>query len=157
MYDHGRFFTMTGWHLAGTPRRITAYQEALYEVHGRVFGPQALLRPDGTTAAYCPTCDYLATLMASGLCAGCGTMPLGAATNTLPSTSFSLPMLEDTVLLDKAHKARNGAGEKFATVFAGDWSAYGSQSEADLGLCVRLAFWTQDTSTTRSPLPPVWP
>ena len=42
MYGYARFFTMTGWHLAGTPRTIAAHQEALYEVHGRVFGPQAI-------------------------------------------------------------------------------------------------------------------
>jgi hypothetical protein len=63
------------------------------------------------------------------------------ATQALPS-----PTLEDTQLLEKARTARNGAGLKFATVYAGDITGYGSPSEADLGLCIRLAFWTQDTA-----------
>jgi P4 family phage/plasmid primase-like protien len=44
-------------------------------------------------------------------------------------------------LIERATKAKNG--EKFARLFAGKWEGeYGSQSEADLALCSRLAFWT---------------
>lgn len=51
--------------------------------------------------------------------------------------------LDDAALLDKARGAANGA--KFAALYdAGDWAGagYPSHSEADLGLCVSLAFWT---------------
>jgi len=46
---------------------------------------------------------------------------------------------EATQLLKKAAGARNGA--KFSKLWSGDWSDYGSQSEADLALCGILAFW----------------
>ena len=49
---------------------------------------------------------------------------------------------DDEVLLGRARQARNGL--KFQALFdAGDTSAYGSHSEADLGLCMILAFWTE--------------
>ncbi len=49
--------------------------------------------------------------------------------------------LTDTQLLHRAMQAANGA--KFARLWRGDWSdAYPSQSEGDLALCTRLAFWT---------------
>ena len=49
--------------------------------------------------------------------------------------------ISDTELLDRARRATNGAA--FARLFAGEWEGqYASQSEADLGLCCHLAFWT---------------
>jgi hypothetical protein len=50
-------------------------------------------------------------------------------------------VLTDRALLDKATRAKNG--EAFQRLWAGDWSGYGSQSEADLALCAHLAFWTR--------------
>jgi primase-polymerase (primpol)-like protein len=50
--------------------------------------------------------------------------------------------LADTALLAKAKAARRG--EHFAALLAGNWDGYASHSEADMGLCVRLAFWSQD-------------
>ena len=38
MYTYARFFTMTGWHLPGTPPTIEARQEALTALHLDVFG-----------------------------------------------------------------------------------------------------------------------
>jgi putative DNA primase/helicase len=48
--------------------------------------------------------------------------------------------LDDAELIRKAQVASNGA--KFARLWAGDWSDYDSQSEADLGLCNLLVYWT---------------
>ena len=48
--------------------------------------------------------------------------------------------LTDAELIERAVNARNG--EKFRRLWAGDWSAYGSQSDADLALAGALAFWT---------------
>ena len=47
----------------------------------------------------------------------------------------------DNELLDKIKRSRHGG--KFSALWAGDFSGYGSQSEADLALCNILAFWTQ--------------
>jgi primase-polymerase (primpol)-like protein len=48
---------------------------------------------------------------------------------------------DDHALLERAHAARNGA--KFAALWRGDTSAFGSDhSAADLALCSHLAFWT---------------
>jgi hypothetical protein len=48
--------------------------------------------------------------------------------------------LSDQELIDKAHQARNG--DKFARLWGGDTTGYGTPSEADLALCSLLAFWT---------------
>lgn len=48
--------------------------------------------------------------------------------------------LADADLLIKARAADNGA--KFWALWNGDYSSYGSQSEADLALVSHLAFWT---------------
>jgi putative DNA primase/helicase len=50
--------------------------------------------------------------------------------------------LDDTTLLKKARSAKNK--EKFNPLWEGDDTGYASPSEADLALCIRLAFWTQD-------------
>lgn len=47
--------------------------------------------------------------------------------------------LEDDEILQRAGNAKNG--EAFKKLFAGDWSDYSSQSEADMALCCMLAFW----------------
>src|SRR5215207_11558653 len=46
-YDQGRYFTMTGRHLAGTPKSIEARQEQLERVVRRVFGSFAAESENG--------------------------------------------------------------------------------------------------------------
>ena len=46
----------------------------------------------------------------------------------------------DDDLITRACEAKNGAN--FQKLWQGDWSDYGSQSEADLALCRNLHFWT---------------
>jgi len=46
---------------------------------------------------------------------------------------------DDEIIAD-AKAAKNGA--KFADLWAGTWSSYSSQSEADMALCSLLAYWT---------------
>ncbi|HKH39169.1 MAG TPA: hypothetical protein VKA82_18605, partial [Rubrobacter sp.] len=43
-YDRGRYFTVTGKHLAGTPQTIEVRQEALQSVVSRVFGEESTNR-----------------------------------------------------------------------------------------------------------------
>jgi hypothetical protein len=48
MYDRGRFFTMSGWHVAGTPRTIETRQEALTALHAEIFGAPQTAPPHDT-------------------------------------------------------------------------------------------------------------
>lgn len=52
------------------------------------------------------------------------------------------PPMDDETIIIIACGAENG--EKFKTLYSGDWSDYGSQSEADQALCNMLSFYTQD-------------
>jgi primase-polymerase (primpol)-like protein len=108
VYTAGRYFTITGHHLNGTPLTIEARQAELEAFVARVFGREPMRQ--GTARQ---------------------------ATNTGVS-----PDLDDDALLEKASAAKNG--EKFARLWCGNLSDYGSPSEADLALCSLLAFWTQD-------------
>ena len=49
--------------------------------------------------------------------------------------------IDELFILKHAPQAKNGA--RFKTLWKGDFSAYPSQSEADLALCNMLAFWTR--------------
>jgi hypothetical protein len=106
-YDRGRYFTVTGRHLAGTPNTIEARQVQLEDVVKRVFGSFAAESENGHSTN------------------GTTPMPNG---------------LTDDEIVNKALSASNG--ERFARLWSGDTSDYGSHSEADLALCGMLAFWT---------------
>jgi len=70
--------------------------------------------------------------------------PQQATRQDTPASGASVPLLEDTALLAKARAARQGSGARFSALWSGDWTGYDSPSNADLALCIRLAFWTQD-------------
>jgi putative DNA primase/helicase len=108
MYNHARFFTLTGWHLATTPTMVEARQAALTLLHRETFGT---------------------------------TSPAAAPGSAVPHVS---PAMTDTVILDHARGAKNNG--KFTALWGGHWQdcGYASQSDADCGLCMELAFWTQD-------------
>jgi hypothetical protein len=58
-----------------------------------------------------------------------------------PTTVAGPPnSLADEEIIDRAQHAANG--EKFGRLWGGDSSGYDSASEADLALCMMLAFWT---------------
>jgi hypothetical protein len=103
IYSGGRFLTVTGDHVGGTPTTVEHRQVALDGVHAQIFGAG---KPSPATAAV----------------AG-------------PSASLS-----DTEIIERANNAKNGA--KFARLWGGDYTEYDSHSEADLALCIMLAFWT---------------
>lgn len=106
VYNHGRYFTVTGWHLPDTPDALRPRQDVLMALYREHFGME-----ESATGGQ----------------------------RDVAAWSFP-PVLEDAALLDTIGKARNQ--EKFRTLWAGDWRAYGSQSEADLALCNQLAFYT---------------
>jgi primase-polymerase (primpol)-like protein len=45
IYDSGRYFTITGKHLSGTPQRIESRQQALDDVCAQVFAPESKVLP----------------------------------------------------------------------------------------------------------------
>jgi putative DNA primase/helicase len=98
MYTTGRFFTVTGQHLEGTPIEIHHRENELRAIHSKVFG-----------------------------------------NGKKPKSGNSLS-LSDVDLIKKAMAAANG--DKFNQLWTGDFNNYPSQSEADLALCLLLAFWT---------------
>lgn len=72
---------------------------------------------------------------------------LGSETAKTKSTAQTTVIdLDDTVLVEKAAGAKNGAS--FRALWSGDTSGYaGDDSRADLALCSSLAFWTGRDAT----------
>jgi putative DNA primase/helicase len=109
MYSTGRYFTMTGQRLDGTPDG------------GRL--PEDIA--DGTAALPWIHEAFLAKKR----------KPRAA------KTTCKTVRLADEQVLEKARAA--SGGDDFTDLWEGRWKdKYGSQSEADLGLCCALAFWT---------------
>ena len=102
VYERGRYFTVTGDHVRGTPDAIEDRQEEL----------EAVLA------------EFL---------------PKREPSEPLPRVTVPVDV-DDQELLEKARRARNGSD--FERLYAGHWEgSYPSQSEADLALCGKLAFW----------------
>src|SRR5215217_2815765 len=59
MYDRGRYFTVTGRHLAGTPNSIESRQEQLTSLARRVFGEPEGVNKDHKT----PSPDFVSALL----------------------------------------------------------------------------------------------
>jgi hypothetical protein len=116
LYSEGRFFTLTGHHLPGTPLTIQARQDEVDRLHARMFPPPSAPARNGKPRALPPDV------------AGTGG---GRADDDV----------SDAELLDRARSSKNG--EKFSRLWDGDWQALGypSQSEADEALAGLLAFW----------------
>jgi putative DNA primase/helicase len=121
MYHTGRFFTMTGMHIEGTPLTVEKVsQEALDLVYKRMVGDRA---PQKTVASAPRTGNI-----------------------SLPSgSSITLSEMSDEDIISKCLLAKNG--DKFRGLFErGDISGYKSQSEADMALCGVLIFYTHDAT-----------
>jgi hypothetical protein len=101
VYESGRYFTVTGHHVPGTPLAVEDRGDALATFHHEVFG---------------------------------------AAIASVSAPSPISAHLDDGAVLAKARGAKNGA--KFSRLYGGDWSGYPSRSEADLALCMILAYRT---------------
>jgi len=110
IYDSGRYLTLTGHQVEGTPATIEGRQDEVLQLHKRVFDrkPQETPGEQGTPQ---PSGDYT-----------------------------------DGELLSRMFQARSG--DKIQDLFNGNFSGYPSQSEADLALCMHLAFWTYKNPVT---------
>jgi primase-polymerase (primpol)-like protein len=111
-YGAARYFTFTGQRLEGTPIEPQPRQEALEAFHA------AYIASPSPTPTVTPT------------------DPLAAPGSALQGTLS----LSDRELVELASNAANG--ERFSSLWRGDWSGYESNSEADLALASLLAFWT---------------
>ena len=103
MYEHTRYFTMTGKKLDGATDTIAQDNGSLQWIH------ETYIRA-----------------------------PKKQRRKRQKSTSIQLA---DEDLLELAQSAENG--ESFTKLWEGNWQGdYASQSEADMALCCRLAFWS---------------
>ena len=155
MWDHSRFFAMTGQHIPGTlptiePRGIplTAFWCTLFapkvgetvwtkDTHGNITNKDPLTI---TAIEPAPSGELYARFAESQT--GWPLVQCELVSGT--STQGATPALEDDAVLDKARKAKNS--DKFNRLWDGDIVAYPSPSEADLALCCILAFWTRDAT-----------
>ncbi|QLH81392.1 hypothetical protein [Halosimplex pelagicum] len=128
MYDDARFFTVTGDHLDGTPATVESRTPALGSVHSEfVAGEQDSANGE----------DDAETDTRKG---GKPTDAVDAAETGGRGEDDDAEGLSDEEIVDRAHAAANG--EKFERLWRGRTTGYDSHSEADMGLCALLAFWT---------------
>jgi putative DNA primase/helicase len=117
MYDSGRFFTVTGWHIQGTPGLVqTPAPGALDTIQIKIEGIAAGSKHQGT-----PSLSHIG--------------------RDDPTVQVDL---KDNEILDLCRHSSNS--DKFKALMAGDFTGYASQSEADLALCGILSFFTKNVN-----------
>ena len=127
MYDSGRYFTVTGERVDGTPADVRQVNDGIDDVHAEYIRDN---EPGGGTAKAAD---------GAGVITGTTDATAGVSVNTSGSTDGGSD-LTDAELIERAKNAENG--EKFRQLWNGNTIAYSSHSEADLALCGLLAFWT---------------
>jgi putative DNA primase/helicase len=114
VYETRRYLTVTGARLDESTTDVEQVNNQIHDVHAEYLSEETdSTKTEGGSTRPNPTPD---------------------ADKTGSST------LSDAQIVEKAKNAENG--EKFARLWNGNTSGYPSHSEADLGLCVRLAFWS---------------
>jgi putative DNA primase/helicase len=103
IYESGRYLTVTGRHLDGTPMTVEPRELEIRRVHREIWPER-----DESKAQVRPK-----------------PQPVDAS---------------DEDLLRMAQEAANGS--KFSELWSGGHAGHPSQSEADMALCMMLAFWT---------------
>jgi putative DNA primase/helicase len=123
MYDSGRYLTVTGQRVNGSPDDVRQVNDEIADVHAEhIADPE----PERDTPK--PAGDGGVQTQTSG---------------SNPTPDADRPAsgdLSDDELLEKAKNAENG--DKFRRLWIGDTAGYPSHSEADLALAGLLAFWT---------------
>jgi len=119
MYSEGRFFTVTGEHIGGTPSTIEERTAELAAVHAKVFG-----RPEENSQKQ----------------AHAGAESANGHTNPLSD--------EEIILLAQRAENGALFTQLWAGVVQGESRSYPSQSEADLALCGLLGFYIWPQSRT---------
>jgi primase-polymerase (primpol)-like protein len=120
-YDGGRFFTVTGHRLEGTPSDVEERPAQLEQLYRQIFAGKTAPKQ---TAADAPGRQQ----RKNAPFAGWKYKPFDFA--------------NDADLIARARSAANGS--RFSQLWDGDASAYGDDdSRADAALCLMLAFWTR--------------
>lgn len=114
MYDSGRFVTITGNHVPGTPKAIMDCQRQVHEVHRRFIGKAA---DPGERAAITPP-----------------------APPSPPARNLPTSRLTDEEVLHKLLNDKHGALHRH--LHDGGLAHHPSDSEADLAYCNDLAFYS---------------
>ena len=127
MYNHGRYFTVTG-KIYGEARDVAERSEEFLEVYERYFGEET--EGEGARVSQSASSANKVTR----------TKPQDRVSHLERDTS-SVLVLTDQDLLEKMFKSRRGI--EIERLYRGDWTGYASQSEADLALVSHLMFWTQ--------------
>lgn len=123
LYEHARFFTMTGDRVDDTPPKVAERTAALAEIHSAYFETPTDAEPPRATQSHTER------------------------TQAEPpnETSERGNDLTDDDVIRRASNAANSV--KFRRLWGGDTSAYDSRSDADMALCSLLAFWTAGDAT----------
>ena len=127
MYDSGRYLTVTGRAVDGSPDDVRQVNAEIGDVHAAHIAD-----PEPEREAPKPAGDGGVQADSSGA------NPRVDAGK--PGSTDAASALSKDELLKKAKNAENG--EKFRRLWIGDTSGYPSHSEADLALAGLLAFWT---------------
>jgi len=127
MYDSGRYLTVTGQRVDGSPDDVRQVNDEIGDVHGEHIAAD---EPDPEPPK--PAGDGGVQADSPGANPG---VDVGK-----PDSTDAASDLSDDELLEKAKNAENG--DKFQRLWIGDTSGYPSHSEADLALAGLLAFWT---------------
>ena len=121
IYDRGRWVSLTGRHLAGTPTTVQPSQAGLDALYLETFGDIGW--PAETAAV--PT-----------------STPASFAKSFRAPEPGAVLSFSDDIIIHKALSASGAAGDRFAALWAGDTSAYNNDhSSADFALASSLAFW----------------
>jgi hypothetical protein len=128
IYDHARFFTVTGKVLDGKKLPVNSREEVLREFYREIFpdDKRDFKGGDGKVAAAAPVAA-----------------PIPSSVASVPVVS---PTLSDEEIMFLASNEKEPAGEKFRALYmAGDTSEYGDDdSAADMALMNKLAFYSKD-------------
>ncbi|NUE02357.1 hypothetical protein HUB97_07625 [Halorubraceae archaeon YAN] len=137
LYENARFFTVTGERVRGRPQQLQERSAALASVHARYINPVQEKTGGNKTKT-------------EGNAAGDRGLQLGEGTDRDVDSrsqtsdrglgSGSESSLDDAELVSRAQGAANG--DKFDRLWRGDIQGYDSHSEADMALCMILAFWS---------------
>ena len=123
MYNHGRYFTVTG-KIYGEARDVEERSEEFLEVYERYFGEKS-----GELESVLSESSSMREKFK------------GSKVGRGADSEKTMLVLTDRELLEKMFKSRRGL--EIEKLYRGDWSGYRSQSEADLALVSHLMFWTQ--------------